>query len=64
MADNEIRRFDGVSLVGGIVTLGVAGFVLSGGSWFGGLDLRWILAVGAVLVGVLMLVASVRGKRL
>ncbi|OZM75287.1 hypothetical protein CFN78_01720 [Amycolatopsis antarctica] len=57
---------DAVTLLVGVLALLVSGYVLSDGStWLPVLDLRWVLGGGAVLVGLLMLVASVTrgGKR-
>lgn len=56
------RGVDPVALVAGVLTLLVSAYVLSdGASWLPVFDLRWVLAGGAVLVGVLMLAASLRG---
>jgi hypothetical protein len=65
-AETQPRRrgMDGFTLVAGIVTLLISGYVLSdGASWMPAFDLRWVLAGGAVLIGVLMLAASLRGGR-
>ncbi|HVW40275.1 MAG TPA: hypothetical protein VHC18_02900 [Amycolatopsis sp.] len=52
------------TLIIGVATLLVSAYVLSdGASWLPSFDLRWILAGGAVLVGVLMLGASMRNNR-
>lgn len=57
------RRVDVFTLVLGLATLLVSGYVLSDGAgWLPSFDLRWVLAGGAVLVGVLMLGASMRRK--
>ncbi|GAA0525369.1 hypothetical protein GCM10011581_14600 [Saccharopolyspora subtropica] len=50
---------DMVTLVAGLLSLATAGYVLFGG----GGQLRWVLAVAAVAVGVVMLVASLRPRR-
>lgn len=42
----------------GVLALAVAAYVLFGATW----DLRWLLACGAVGVGVLMLIASARTR--
>ncbi|MFF5986395.1 hypothetical protein [Prauserella flavalba] len=71
MAEQENRRVeqrrpavDLVTLLAGIATLLVSAYVLSDGqNWFPTVDLRWVLAGGAVLVGTLMLIASMRGGR-
>ncbi|SFB32120.1 hypothetical protein SAMN05216266_108124 [Amycolatopsis marina] len=58
------RGVDLFTLVAGVATLLISAYVLSDGdSWLPSFDLRWILAGGAVLVGVLMLGASMRGGR-
>lgn len=55
------RRVNLFTLVLGVATLLVSGYLLTDGvSWLPTLDLRWILAGGAVLVGALMLGASMR----
>lgn len=57
------REVDVLTLILGLATLLVSGYVLSdGASWLPSFDLRWVLAGGAVLVGVLMLGASMRRK--
>lgn len=58
------RRVDFFTLFAGVVALLVAGYVLGdGASWLPVMDLRWVLAGGAVIIGVLMLIASVAGGR-
>lgn len=64
--DAKRRRHgpDLLTLLAGLVTLAVACMALA--NWvpdFPSLDLRWLLAGGAVLVGVLLLIASVRPPR-
>jgi divalent metal cation (Fe/Co/Zn/Cd) transporter len=55
---------DVFTLIVGIATLLISGYVLSdGASWLPMFDFRWVLAGGAVLVGVLMLGSSFRGGR-
>ncbi|KAA5833523.1 hypothetical protein ABT337_17055 [Saccharopolyspora hirsuta] len=49
---------DLVALVGGLITVTVAGTVLFG---LGG-QLQWLLALTAVTIGVVMLVASLRTR--
>ncbi|NIJ14142.1 hypothetical protein FHU38_004486 [Saccharomonospora amisosensis] len=57
------RRVDIVTLLSGIATLLVSAYVLSdGATWLPEMDLRWVLAGGAVLVGTLLLAASMRGN--
>jgi L-asparagine transporter-like permease len=58
------RRPDVFTLIMGIATLGVSGFVLSDGEmWFPEVDPRWVVAGVALVVGVIMLGASVRGRK-
>lgn len=63
--DLPARRMpDPFALVAGLATLGVSAYLLTdGATWLPALDARWALAGGALLVGVLMLLASVRGER-
>lgn len=53
------RGTDAVMLVAGLLTVALAVYVVVGGSW----NLQWVLALGAVAIGVVMLVASVRPRR-
>lgn len=66
MADreqNETRRFpDVLTLIAGIGTLLVSAYVLTDGA-FSVPNPTWLLAGGALLVGILMLASSLRGKR-
>ena len=58
------RGVDPVSLVAGVLVLLASAYILSGGAeWLSGIDLRWIVAGGAVLAGTLMLGASIRRGR-
>lgn len=58
------RPVDFVTLLSGIAALLVSAYVLSDGvTWLPEMDLRWVLAGGAVLIGTLMLAASMRGGR-
>lgn len=58
------RRMDPMALGAGILTLLVSAYVLTDGtSWLPVADLRWVLAGGAILIGLLMLVASVAGNK-
>lgn len=58
------RGFDVLTLTVGLGALLVSGYALSDGAlWLPGMDLRWVLAGGAVLVGILLLTASLRGGR-
>ncbi|MBB4686371.1 hypothetical protein [Amycolatopsis jiangsuensis] len=55
---------DVVTLVVGIATLLVSGYVLTdGASWLPTFDFRWIVAGGAVFIGVLMLASSFGRRR-
>jgi fatty acid desaturase len=59
------RGVEVFTLVLGLATLLVSGYVLTDGAawtWLPRFDPRWVLAGGAVLVGVLMLGASMRRK--
>ena len=55
------RRPDGLTLVTGLLTLVLAVFAFVGD--VPAVDLRWVLAAGAALVGLTLLVSSVRGRR-
>jgi hypothetical protein len=58
------RGVDAFTLIIGIATLLASGYVLSdGASWLPEFDFRWVMAGGAILVGVLLLVASFRKNR-
>ncbi|MET8852996.1 hypothetical protein [Amycolatopsis sp. NPDC004625] len=65
-ADTQPARRGGVNaftLIVGVATLLVSAYVLSdGASWLPSFDFRWVIAGGAVFVGVLLLTASF-GKR-
>jgi len=55
------RGFDPITLVVGLGALFVAAVGLSGdASWVSAIDPRWLLAAGAVLVGVLLLIGTLR----
>jgi hypothetical protein len=55
---------DVFTLIVGVATLLVSAYVLTdGASWLPPFDLRWALAGGTVLAGILMLGASLRGGR-
>lgn len=65
-AERKPRRHgvDVFTLLIGLATLCASVYVLSdGASWLPHLDFQWLLAGGAVLFGVLMLGASLRGGR-
>ncbi|MEQ0562936.1 hypothetical protein ABJI51_27980 [Amycolatopsis sp. NEAU-NG30] len=58
------RGVDVFTLIVGIATLLVSAYVLSdGASWLPQFDFRWIIAGGAVFVGLLLLGASFGGRR-
>jgi hypothetical protein len=62
----EVRRRgpDVLTLVAGIATLLVSAFVLTDGAlWIPSLDPRWLVAGGALVVGLFLLMASLRGGR-
>jgi hypothetical protein len=60
----ERRGVDVFTLIVGIATLLVSAYVLSdGASWLPRFDFRWVIAGGAVFVGLLLLGASFGGKR-
>jgi uncharacterized membrane protein HdeD (DUF308 family) len=50
---------DPVTLTAGGLTLAASIYVLLGGTW----NLHWLAAVGAVVVGVVLLLASLRPRR-
>ncbi len=55
---------DVITLIFGVATLLVSAYVLSdGASWLPSFDFRWVVAGGAVFVGVLLLTASFGSKR-
>lgn len=54
-------RFDLFTLLAGVLSLGVAGYILGDGpSWWPDVDFRWVLAGGAVFVGTVLLASSLR----
>ncbi len=58
----ERKRPDLLTMLLGVITLLISAYVLTDGEiWVPMVDLRWIIAGGAVLVGLLLLGASVRG---
>jgi hypothetical protein len=64
--DTETRRRwpDVITLLFGLATLVVSGYVLSDGNlWFPAVDPRWLITGGALLVGILLLGSSLRRKR-
>jgi hypothetical protein len=53
-----------LTLLAGVATLLVSTYVLTDGRvWVPSLDPRWLLAGGALLVGLFMLIASMRGRK-
>ena len=55
---------DPLNLIMGLVTLGVAAYALTDGAWgLPAVDPKWIIAGGALLVGLLMLGASLRPRK-
>lgn len=57
--NHSTRRVDLFALICGIVTLLVAGYVLSdGASWLPDVDLRWLLAGVAAAIGITLLASS------
>ncbi|WP_410597776.1 hypothetical protein [Amycolatopsis sp. lyj-23] len=55
---------DAFTLIVGVATLLVSAYVLSdGASWLPSFDFRWVIAGGAVFVGLLLLAASFGSKR-
>jgi hypothetical protein len=70
VADNDTKREAGrrgpdiLTLVAGIATLLVSSYALTDGKvWVPSLDPRWLLAGGALLVGILLLIGSMRGRK-
>ncbi len=58
------RLPDPLNIIVGVLTLGVAAYALSDGQWgLPAVDPRWIIAGGALLVGLLLLGASFRPRK-
>lgn len=58
------RGPDLFTLVAGLGSLGIAAITLLGGiAWFPDLDGRWVLAAMALIVGLLLVVSSLRPER-
>lgn len=67
-AHDEVRRRTGppdpIALIVGIGALVASAYVITDGNgWTSWLDLRWLVAGAALLIGVLMLGASLRRRR-
>nr|WP_042198868.1 hypothetical protein [Kibdelosporangium sp. MJ126-NF4]CEL23585.1 hypothetical protein [Kibdelosporangium sp. MJ126-NF4]CTQ93121.1 hypothetical protein [Kibdelosporangium sp. MJ126-NF4] len=57
------KRLDLLTLLAGIAALLMSAYVLTDGrTWLPSFDSRWLLASGAVLVGLLLLGSSVRRR--
>jgi len=64
--DREVERRgpDLLTLIAGVATLLVSSYVLTDGAiWVPSLDPRWLLAGGALLVGLFLLISSLRGRK-
>jgi hypothetical protein len=63
--ERPVRRFpDPVAMIVGIATLVVSAYVLSDGAWdLPAVDPRWLIAGGALFVGLMLLGASLRPNR-
>lgn len=62
----EVRRRgpDLLTLIAGIATLLVSAYVLTDGAlWIPSLDPRWAVATVALVVGLFLLMLSLRGRR-
>ena len=63
-AEAPRRGPDLVTLMVGLGALGVAGTVLLGGiSWLPVVDVRWVLAAVALVVGLMLVIGSLRHPR-
>lgn len=49
-------------LIFGLATLFASGYILTGNWWFPSIDPRWLIAGGALVVGLLLLGASLRRR--
>jgi hypothetical protein len=63
--ERPARRFpDPLGLAVGLVTLAISAYVLSDGAWdLPAVDPRWLIAGGALFVGLMLLGASLRPTR-
>lgn len=58
------RSPDLLTLVAGLVALGLAGTTLLGGiAWLPNVDGRWVLAALALVIGLLLVIGSLRTPR-
>lgn len=63
-APAQRRGPDPLTLAAGLGALAVAiGVPLSGDGWLAGLDARWVLAAVAILIGLLLVIGSIRPRR-
>jgi len=63
-APAQRRGPDLLTLAAGLGALAVAiGVPLSGDGWLVGLDARWVLAAVATLIGLLLVIGSIRPRR-
>jgi hypothetical protein len=61
--EDRKRRPDLLTMFAGVATLLMSAYVLTDGrSWLPSFDPRWLLAGGAVLVGLLLFGSSVRRR--
>ncbi|ATE57365.1 MULTISPECIES: hypothetical protein [Actinosynnema] len=67
MGEHEVRErrpgIDVVSLVFGLTALIASAYMLADDSALSGLDLRWLLAGGALVIGLGLLGGSVRRRQ-
>jgi fatty acid desaturase len=64
--NTEVRRrgVDVFTLLVGLVALVASSYAITDGRiWLPGLDFRWVIAGGALVVGLLLLAASLRPRR-
>lgn len=55
---------DLITLAAGLGSLAVAGSALMGrAAWLPGMDLRWMVAAAAILIGLLLVIGGVRPRR-
>jgi hypothetical protein len=57
------RSLNPFALGEGLIALAIAAYILTGGRWLDGISSRWILAGGALVVGLILLLASLRTGR-